>query len=160
MGQWKNYEFKGCPSCGEKDLTKFDTHKNRRSGVQTYCKACQHLIKNRPDRVRKYLVLNKHHITPEQYAARMADQAGVCAICRQAPSRRYLGIDHDHSCCSGYWSCGECIRGLLCSRCNTMLGMAMDNPETLREAARYIENYLASKNFDNPIQNSEFRGIM
>ena len=48
---------------------------------------------------------------------------GRCKICGQTSNK--LTIDHNHQCCSetkSYKSCGRCIRGLLCSSCNTMLG--------------------------------------
>jgi hypothetical protein len=48
-----------------------------------------------------------------------------CGICGRRLTRRSLSsqpvIDHDHTCC-GRRSCGACIRGVLCQRCNTMIG--------------------------------------
>jgi hypothetical protein len=58
-------------------------------------------------------------------------QGGVCAICRVVKDDNYsLHVDHCHS--SGR------VRGLLCAACNTMLGFARDNQETLRRAAEYV----------------------
>jgi len=40
-----------------------------------------------------------------------------------------LHIDHDHACCSGERSCGNCVRGALCGRHNTYLGHLERDPE-------------------------------
>lgn len=64
-----------------------------------------------------------------------------CAVCG---SSKKLSVDHDHSCCDAIGSCGECVRGVLCSACNFSIGHAMDNPTTLRSMASYIENFKGS----------------
>lgn len=58
-------------------------------------------------------------------------QGGLCAICESEQSDRKFAIDHDHT--TGH------IRGLLCGRCNTMLGFAHDSITTLTAAIQYIE---------------------
>ena len=74
----------------------------------------------------------------------LEQQGGVCAICgSDEPKGRGLVIDHDHSCCSGIRSCGECVRGILCTNCNLMLGQANDNIDTLTSAIAYL---LSDKN--------------
>lgn len=65
----------------------------------------------------------------ELYAELVIEQCGRCAICGEAPQR--LCIDHDHK-------TGQ-LRGLLCSRCNSGIGLLDDNPDILLIAARYIE---------------------
>ena len=64
----------------------------------------------------------------------------MCAICAEPESKgKSLSIDHDHSCCSGSFSCGKCIRGLVCSNCNHGLGFLNDSIDRMHSAIRYLE---------------------
>lgn len=83
-----------------------------------------------------------YNLTEAKYAELLRAQGGVCAICRRVKStdRRRLSVDHDHSCCSGKTSCGKCIRGLLCTRCNKYLGHIRDSPESMMRGQDYLLN--------------------
>ena len=77
-------------------------------------------------------------IDDERYDELLEKQAGLCAVCL-APDRRLL-IDHAHDCCPTNGSCGFCVRGLVCFRCNLLLGWLENTPpEHLARARRYIE---------------------
>jgi hypothetical protein len=72
-----------------------------------------------PDRImahlRKHKLMQHYGITEEQYQELLKKQNGVCALCCKLPdSNRRLAVDHNHK-------TGK-IRGLLCSRCNNLLG--------------------------------------
>jgi hypothetical protein len=79
----------------------------------------------------------KYGVTPAQYDQLFEDQDGACAICRRPETTEMhgrpirLAIDHNHN--------TDVIRGLLCFRCNTALGMFDDNPAILRAALAYLE---------------------
>ena len=68
---------------------------------------------------RNFNLMRRYNITVEQYDQMLADQGGVCAICKKPPLKNRLHVDHDHACCDRVGSCGKCIRGLLCSSCNS-----------------------------------------
>lgn len=88
-----------------------------------------------------YEITSRYGITLQQYRALHDAQGGVCAICGGTNANEYrLSIDHDHSCCPGMGSCGRCIRGLLCGKCNLVLGHADDDASRLRLAANYLDN--------------------
>lgn len=89
---------------------------------------------------RELFVRSRYGITQERYDQMLERQGGVCCICGGVnPSGRRLHIDHDHSCCPGTKpGCGQCVRGLLCSRCNTGLGQFLDSPELMVKAIVYL----------------------
>lgn len=62
-----------------------------------------------------------------------------CPVCRKhlPPNSRLWCVDHDHA--------TEKIRGIICLRCNHMLGHAKDDPDTLRRGAAYLEKHTWSK---------------
>ena len=67
-------------------------------------------------------------VTPEEFAAKLAEQGNACPIChRPFTDNRRPYVDHDRSCCPGNdATCGRCVRGLLCVSCNTLEGRASD----------------------------------
>lgn len=74
-------------------------------------------------------------ITPERLDWMFRWQGGRCAICGkpQSKSTKKLAIDHCHR--TGV------VRGLLCTGCNTGIGMLGDDPSRIREAATYVERH-------------------
>lgn len=54
-------------------------------------------------------------LTVEQYDAMLAEQGGRCFLCKALPGKKRLAVDHSHE--SG------AVRRLLCSICNTRLGV-------------------------------------
>jgi Recombination endonuclease VII len=134
-----------CTRCGEADLTKFYCIRGRRKAI---CKKCDIADKSRQQkanpeayhaRMKKWRETNKDYqrkwtygLSQEDYDAMIASQNGVCRICGHIPDEgKAFHVDHCHA-------TGK-VRGLLCSRCNTGLGMFRDDPDALRKAADYLE---------------------
>jgi len=77
---------------------------------------------NHPDQVRDmgrdWCYRKKYGITLNQYNELLKRQNGVCLLCKNKTAYRTKGrnlfVDHNHK--------TREIRGLLCSRCNTMIG--------------------------------------
>lgn len=81
--------------------------------------------------------LLRYGITLEEFATRLAEQGGRCAICRtDEPSGRGWHLDHDHS---KDLKDKEGHRGILCHACNTGLGGFRDNIPMLERASAYLE---------------------
>lgn len=76
----------------------------------------------------------EYGITFEHYMEMLDRQNYQCAICFkeigvESDGRRTAVVDHDHTTAK--------VRGLLCSRCNTALGMVFEDVETLKSMIRY-----------------------
>ena len=75
-------------------------------------------------------LLRNYGISYECYIELERSQNGKCRICGTTPNRR-LDVDHCHT-------TGK-IRGLLCSNCNTALGLLKENPHIFQKAVSYLE---------------------
>jgi hypothetical protein len=65
-------------------------------------------------------------------AAMWRAQNGRCYLCEKPLGPDRVGIiEHDHRCCPPNKSCAVCRRGLACEKCNWLIALADDNPETL-----------------------------
>jgi hypothetical protein len=110
-----------------------------------YCKPCHSLTmakwrKQNKEKIRAIGRAYSYKLSSVQYTELMTSQKGKCAICKiEFTERIKPHVDHNHSCCPTQKTCGKCIRGLLCTKCNTMLGHANDSPELLKTAIRYLK---------------------
>lgn len=75
--------------------------------------------------------LRKYGVSGEEYESLLSYQNGVCAICGKPPEKKKLGVDHDHV--------SNRIRGLLCKRCNSTLGLVNDDVRLLDALKEYLE---------------------
>jgi hypothetical protein len=89
-----------------------------------------------PEKYRRRRLRSRYGVA--DYDERLAAQGGTCAACRRPETKvgrwgtaHQLSVDHCHV--SGR------VRGLLCSRCNLILGKAEDSPGLLRSLADYLE---------------------
>jgi hypothetical protein len=92
--------------------------------------------KARPEIYRARDLRRNFGLEPEDFERLLAEQKGVCSICGE-PETSYrdgklkaLAVDHDHN--------TDTIRGLLCSRCNPMIGYAQEDPERMRTAINFV----------------------
>lgn len=71
-----------------------------------------------------------YRITLKDYNKLLINQNNKCFICGGVDDKKTLSVDHDHR-------TGK-VRGLLCIRCNRLLGYARDNPTILHSAELYL----------------------
>lgn len=165
-----SYIEKTCTKCGEKkSLSAFLKNPGGLHGRRGDCKSCKNRwerearladpdgwllrrrkkhatemrnwYRNNPDKaesLHRSQVLKRHGMDEHVFNAMLFCQSGCCAICgaNKPGGRGSLGrfhIDHCHS-------TGK-VRGLLCWKCNVMLGNAKDSTQTLNAAIGYLNKH-------------------
>lgn len=93
-------------------------------------------------RKRRATNLKTFKLTPEQFDQMLAEQGGVCAVCKGEATGMWKSfhVDHNHGCCAGKGSCGKCIRGLLCYNCNAGIGLLRESSSIVESALTYLLN--------------------
>lgn len=115
-----------CPRCGGSNLN------DSRRGMR--CNDCRPPKKRqRSAQPRRSSWLRQYGITPAEYDAMFAAQAGLCAICKNHQTARRLAVDHCHT-------TGK-VRGLLCTRCNSGIGQFKEDPGLFARALFYLEQH-------------------
>jgi len=88
------------------------------------------------DAILRHQLWQEYELSLEDYRAMEVRQNGLCKICGGPPKgkRQRLSVDHCHI-------TGK-IRGLLCNKCNTGIGMLGDDLRILKRAMTYLEEAL------------------
>jgi recombination endonuclease VII len=117
----------------------------KRRGICLRCKGkalkgCVHCSKHRAllrgSKHQKFAMQCRYrrqwNITYDEYLTLKRFQKGRCAACNKRPVERRLAVDHDHQ--------TKMLRGLLCSRCNMVLGHLEDSIQLLLNMIAYLSN--------------------
>ena len=127
-------ECKGCSN--EKPLDDFPTYRLHSGDLawRWSCKTCFHSKRPSmsPSERRKATLRHLYKLDWETYQEMAKDGCEVCG------TMDVLVVDHDHSCCPGKTSCGECVRGILCNRHNRAEGALQGNVAEALALAEYM----------------------
>ena len=168
--------MKTCSKCGiKKQLSEFKKHKLHFDGVYSQCKLCVKSVRSTPEyrkkawssakvwreknpskvkawakkfreseHGKKYIksdfLKRLYGVDLEVFNKMFFEQSGCCAICKKHQSElsRGLSVDHNHK--------TKEVRGLLCGKCNTALGLFDESTELLLIATQYLKRNLKGEN--------------
>jgi Recombination endonuclease VII len=136
-----NGNMRTCPRCKiKKSIEEFALNSSSTNGRQSYCRSCNtELVRiwreKNPEKLkaqmkRSYKPSYLKFISPDQYQEMLDRQDGRCEICKEKGEGLIVDTDRNF----GY------VRGLLCFRCNTLVGYIEKTPH-LEIALEYIQKY-------------------
>lgn len=150
--------MKTCCSCNQaKSLFSFSRDKRNKDGLKYSCKECDKINNNirylnkkqeildkckvyylekksrDPNFGRNRALKQKFGLTVETRQRLLDEQDGKCAICLklESDSKQRFVVDHCHK-------TGR-IRGILCSKCNSAIGLLEENRQSILRAAAYLD---------------------
>src|ERR1035437_3951143 len=143
----KFYAFGKCKHCWKKSYyeshpayqvkSKATSRKNyQRTRVRVLARQrkcyASHLQYSR-DQAYGYRLMRFFGLTFDEYQTKVAAQNGLCAICCRPSVKKRLTVDHNHT--------TEQIRGLLCHRCNLVLGLIEESDTLALALAAYLNKW-------------------
>ena len=135
--------MKTCSKCSvEKPLDGFYKRSKSRDGYAPHCKSCSNASglawyhsqtdERKQEIAKKNNLWSLYRLTVDEFEAMAANGCMACG------SMENLVVDHDHNCCPTKNTCGECVRGVLCSPCNTAEGYLAGDPNRAMALAAYM----------------------
>lgn len=142
----QHMEEKICGTCKiSKPIDNFAKKYNKRTSK---CKQCHNkyykeywkntdAYQKHKDRVNKNRRhgYKRHNIESLEIFITESKKCPICNINNQEV------IDHNHACCQSSHSCGKCVRGYICRRCNTALGFVADDVNLLENLIKYLQRH-------------------
>ena len=128
---------KHCSKCGElKPAAAFGRASKHASGLRSECNNCRKVERALNREATKDRALQRlYGISLVEFQALLVSQGGVCAVCKGASGSKRYAADHDHA-------TGR-VRGILCTSCNSALGLFRENNAIIERAIDYIERRAA-----------------
>jgi hypothetical protein len=116
---------KECTKCHEMKLhSEFRKRSKDSDKLQSSCRKCESIATKK----------SKYGLSDNQ-VQELQSTEGTCFLCRRL---KPLVVDHDHECCSGERTCGDCVRATICYGCNRRLTRTSE--QWILNAAKYIES--------------------
>jgi Autographiviridae endonuclease VII len=130
--------LKRCAKCGErKALAEFHRQPSGTGGRHAWCRLCANAYYrvNRKrnyssEQKRRWSLQTRYGVTVKAVDAMFEAQSGQCGLCSKGLAGLRYHIDHDHH-------TGK-VRGLLCHRCNIVIG-GLDDPAFRGRAVAWLE---------------------
>lgn len=107
---------------------------------KNWCKDCRNAYSRQYMKITHRFNARRAHLkstfglTIEQWDKILIEQNGRCKLCQKITIE--LCVDHDHI--------TKQIRGLLCRKCNSAIGLLQDNPYIVYRAYKHLEYKLST----------------
>jgi hypothetical protein len=132
-----------CKSCilmaQQQNVKRPGVRERMRKSSRKYYHSPEGKIKSEDARLRR-----EYGISLADKKAMIQENGGVCPICWNPDPGRFWVVDHCHK--SGK------VRGVICDKCNKMLGLANDSMVRLVSAMMYLTNHYLNR---NPVEGIE-----